>query len=256
MKALAINVLAGPVLMLLVCGVGMACGYYVGLIPACVVVVVVAIALGLRLARFAERVTAVLAVVLAALAGVAGAYGCHQLRELHTGAFARDVRLADLATLRGKDRLTLRDGLAREDLSETASETSRYGGPSDRQEITTSCRAYPIVPEGWTPAEPVPVWRFSDDDHGEPESLRARVFHPSEPDELCRKAIDRATAEDHLAVAPHPIYLEGMVSDSADAADNLWKGPFAVALLGGLWIMVALYTGARDALADRRRGPS
>lgn len=251
MKQLAIDVLSGPLLMALLCGLGIPCGYSLGLIASGIVVAVVAVGLGIVLARVTETVTAMLAVVCAMLTGTASAYGFHCLRELDTGAFVRDVPMADLARLHGIDRLTLRDGTPREDFFEIASHTSVWGVGSDRHEVTTSCEAYPIVPEGWTKNDAVPVWRFGDDDQIEGVPIRERVFRPSAPDDLCRKAIDRAIANHRLVVDDHAIYLEAEVSDSPNVFDNRYKGAFAVALLGSLWIGIALYVHARAAIANR-----
>ncbi|MEO8797279.1 MAG: hypothetical protein ABI551_05280 [Polyangiaceae bacterium] len=255
MKRLALTVLSGPLLMALLCGLGMPCGYYLGFIASVFVLVVVAVALGVLLARFTERVTAMLAVVMAILPGLASAYGFHTLHELNTGAFAVGVSLVDLPKLEGHERLTLRDGEAREELFEITSHKSVAGAGSTQKVVVTECEAYPIVAKGWTRSDPVTVWRFGDDDPAQGKPLGERVFRPSAPDELCRSAIDRVIANRHLVDGAHPVYLEAMVSDSQDPSDNRYAGPFAVAFLGALWISIALYVSAREALGEwwRRR---
>ena len=255
MKDFAVRLLVGPALIALVCGLGMPCGYFLGFIPGIVIVVVAAIVLGVLSARFAGGTTAMIAAALAIVAGLAGAYSYHTLHDLRTGAFVRDVRLADLPALDRKDRLTLREGVAREGMFEVAEETSVTGAGSDRHETHTVCVAYPIVPEGWKGSDPVSVWRFGDMDRIQGETIREHVFHPSQPDALCRKAIARVVAKHDLRVADHPVYLEAMVSDSPHVSDNRLEGPFAIAFLSGSWIVVALYLSAREALGDwwRRR---
>ncbi|MEO8878179.1 MAG: hypothetical protein ABI461_21480 [Polyangiaceae bacterium] len=254
MKELAITVFAGPLLMALLCGLGVPCGYYLGFIASCVIVAVVAIGLGVLLARVTDGLVAPLAALAAIATGVASAYGFNTVHELQSGAFARNVPLADLATLQDKDRLSLRDGVALEGLFEIASETSRSGGVGSRShQLTSFCEAYPIVPEGWTSGDAVQVWRFGEDDKIQGEPIAERVFHPGQPSDLCRKAINTVIAKHQITVVAHPIYLEARVSDSANADANRYEGAFAVALLGSLWIVVALFQGLRASCVSDRR---
>lgn len=252
-KSAALTVLSGPLLMAALCGLGMPLGYYLGPIAAGIILGVVAIGLGVLLARFTSGLTAGLAVVLGVLPGIASSLGYHNLRELDAGTFVRDVPLAELPRYSGKDRLTLRDGEAHQELSELAVEkVVLQKGPSDRLTVTVSCEAWPIAPEGWSRSEPVPVWRFGDTPHRQFAALSEAVFHPGPPSELCQKAIDRAQAKHHLTTAPGAIFLEDYVSDSRDEASNRRQGPFAVALLGFLWVVVALYQVVRQAIATLR----
>jgi hypothetical protein len=255
MKGFVIRLLCGPALMALVGALGAPIGYYIGFIPACVILPIVAIAIGVVLAktRLVDGMTAGFAAVLAVMPGIASAYGYHHVREIHTGDFVRQIALADVPTHRGTDRLTIRNGVGRVDLEESRSHTTTWGSASTRHSFTTTCTAYPIVPDGWTPADPVRVWRYTDDDHAIDRPLVEHVFHPEAPDELCRAAIDRVIARHDVRTADDPIYLEDMVSESADVTTIELSGPLALALLGGLWIVVVLYLGVRDGLSDWRR---
>lgn len=123
--------------------------------------------------------------------------------------------------------------------------------------VVTYCDAYPIVPKGWERTDPVTVWRFGESNPIRGEPLSEHVFHPSAPDDLCRRAIDSVITKHHLVDGAHPVYLEAIANDSKDPSHNRYVGPFAVAFLGILWICVALYVSAREALGDwwRRRHP-
>lgn len=248
-------IFAGPAVMAILCAAGMPAGYYLGWITSCVVIPILAIALGVVVARLTSSGVAMLAVVLGVLPGLAAAHGFHNLRELDSGDFVRGVPLAKLAAFRDRDRLTLRDGELRRDLGERVSHTSTYESPNSvaKEHLTTTCVVFPIVSADWTPGASIHAWRF-----GDPEPISGRpidemVLQPGRPDELCRRGIAKATARAHLETAPDAIYLEALVSESSSRSGNAWTGPFAVALLGGLWLIVAVVQVARDALADRRR---
>lgn len=252
MKDFAISVLSGPLAMALLCAIGMPCGYYLGFVAGAVIVGILAIAVGIALAKITSTTTAMLAAVTAALAGAIGAYGLHVASNLETGAFVRDVPLADVAKLEGTDRFTLRDAVTREDMLEVTVHKGVSGSGSTRSVLITSCDAYPIVSADWTPAAAVSVWRFGEGDSIQGKPIGERVFRVGKPDELCERAIAKVVAKHHLTVAPQPVDLEALVSDSPSASENRYKGPFSVAFLGGLWIVVALFTSAREALATRR----
>jgi hypothetical protein len=232
----------------------MPCGYYFGFVAACIVVPIVVITLGVWLAKITAGSTAMLAVILGVLPGLVSAHGYRNIRELETGEFVLNVALAELPRFVDKDRLTLVGGIARGDLDEVSAHTivSR-GAPSERTRTTIYCEAFPIVPPAWTPSMPVQVWRFGETDPYQSHPLAGRVFRPSQPDELCRQAIDRAIAKFHLVTAPGAVYLEALVSESSDVGDNQLQGPFGVALLGGLWICVALFQAVRERIAERWR---
>lgn len=252
MKSFAIRLVSGPVVMALLAGLGAACGYGVGFIAACVIVPIAAIVIGVGVAKVSDGWTAGFAVVLGILPGLGSAHAYNNIRELHTGELVRGVALADVPALRGKDRMTIRDAVARLDLQESRTRVSTWGSASTRQQITTTCSAYPLVPDGWTPADPVRVWRYTDDDHSGHAALTDEVFHPAAPGDLCRSAIDRVIERHGVRTADDAIYLEDMVSESADVRTNTLTGPFAVALVGGLWIVVVLYLGVREWFDDRR----
>lgn len=237
MKQYLVRLLVGPALMASACGIGMFCGYVLGFVAACVIVPAIILVVGVVTARWVGGTSAMLAIVLALIPGLMAAHDYRNLRWLETGEFVRGVALADLPTLRAR-RLTLADGEARGDLGEIVSHTSTWGGPSDRMHQTSRCAAFPIVDERWSKTDPVRVWRFGDPEPSSTYSLRKRVFELAQPDDLCREAIERATAQSHLTTAPDAVYLEAKVVESSDEHENRWTGLLAVAGLGGLWIVV------------------
>jgi hypothetical protein len=246
MKEFALRLLAGPLLMAVTMLLGMVLGYYVGFIPSCIVLSAVALFLGIQIGKRTSVTVGMIAVVFAALTGVASAFGYHQVRQLESGDFARDVPLADLPRFRTKDRLTLRDGDSRVDLDGYVARVSKAGGASDRTYTTYECEAYPIVPDGWTPSAPVPVWRLGESaDLGAPRE----VFHPGDPSETCRSAIDKAISDHRLTTAKDAVYLNAMDAESDDAGTNRLRGPMALALMGGMWIVVGLLQGLGDAIS-------
>ena len=255
MKDRLLVIFAGPVVMAILCAAGMPAGYFLGWIASCVVIPILAIALGVVVARLSSGGVAMLAVILGVLPGLAAAHGFRNLRELDTGEFARGVPLAKLPAVRERDRLTLRDGEMRRDLGATVTHVSTYESPSStaKEHLTTTCVVFPIVPAGWTPGAPIHAWRFGDREQISGRPIDEIVLQPGHPDELCRRGIAKATAGANLETAPDAVYLEALVSESSSRWGNTWSGPFAVALLGALWLVVAVVQAARDALDDRRR---
>ena len=260
MKDLAINVLSGPLLMVATCLLGMPCGYELGLIPGGVLIACVAITLAVLLGRFTDDATLpMLAAACAIITGIMAAHAMHLIREMETGAFVRNVAFADLPKLLGKDRLTLGDGQRREDLGEVLTITEKSSVGSDSRIYTSTCHVYPIVASGWTHDRPVTVWRYGEITESMSLPLRAEVFKPhteAPTGDVCAKTLARAIAEHHLTQAANPIYLEYTL-ESADADDNKLGVWFGTALMSSLWIGIALYIAARDAITElwnRRRG--
>jgi hypothetical protein len=125
----------------------------------------------------------------------------------------------------------------------------------ERQTFITHCEAYPIVPDHWTTADPVAVWRIGDPD-ASLDPWPQHVFHPASPDALCQRAIARAVADHHLHVAADPVYLKHEENESSGVDDNKVQGFGVLAVMSVLWILIALYVAARDAVRDwwRARG--
>src|SRR5690242_7542593 len=144
--------------------IGMPCGYALGFGVSIAIVLVVAVALGAVIGKYTDGVVGMLAAACAILTGLMTAFGYSHVRELETGDFAVGVALTDLPHLRDKDRVTLRDGHPRADLGHLSTDRQVFGATGDRQVIITHCEAYPIVPDHWTTADPVAVWRIGDPD--------------------------------------------------------------------------------------------
>jgi len=254
MREFLVTLLVGPAMMIATAVLAALCVSFMPMLPACILEVAGAIALAIALRKRVAGGVLGFAVVAAGLAGAGAAIGFNNLRELRSGEFVRGVALAELPGLLGKDRLTLRDGVSHEELGGSASELVELGPdtPSQRSHTLVSCSAYPIEPQGWTRDSPVTIWRFGDDDPSSDTPLPDRVLHPGAPNELCRKAIDRAIQRRHLVVSVDAIYLEAKVSESADDRMNLYEGPFAVAFLSAIWIIVTAYVFATNAFSARR----
>ena len=230
MTALLLTVAGGPVMMMAVlAGLGIPCGYYLGFTASCVALPIAAIALGVGYGKVADRMTGALAVIAATVTGLASAYGCNIVREVRTGELAQHVALAELSHQLDTDRLTLRDGVARRDLGHGSSREDVSGPASERWRVESACEAYPIVPAGWTASQPVTVWRFGDLPVSQFRPLADDVFRPGVPSELCRDAIARASAAFHLQTARDAVNLEQLVTTSADVETNELTGAFACA---------------------------
>lgn len=220
-----------------------------------VVIAVGAIALGGAVALLTRQTAMVAAIVLGAFVGTfASAYLLDSLRDLEVQLdhVRRQVPPSGFADAEAGTVVTLRDATLRSDLVGGSIVERRRGG-------TEQVRVAPIVPPGWTPADPVPAWagfRTSDSWIGgstEADGLAAWAVAANAGfvvahDRFYDAAIANAEERHHLrAVASAPIlWWRDPDAEHTSRVRNL-----AIALLAtqGLWLLstINLWRARREA---------
>jgi hypothetical protein len=238
-------IIAGPLIVLIAAVLGRALGDSLGFAAAGVIMGVLAIGVWIAIGWWRGGAVGFAAAVVWILPGLINAHVGNGLALLASGAHITDARIGEVESWRGHERVTFGDGELRNDLFGLAGHTTESGGGSRRHSRFDSCTATPIVPAGWTIAQPVKLWSLDDGVASEP--FARQTFHPvASPDPDCVRAIDRSIATRQLLRDPSPIFLERV--DTLSDPDALRLQGLASAIVPAvIWFLVC----ASRALARR-----
>jgi hypothetical protein len=155
-----------------------------------------------------------------------------EAEQLRNASFEDGISVRDVLHRPEVFHLRLRDGTARIDL---AGHAAAPGRNNKGQTITGYFSAYPIVPEGWTPQEPVTVWATRNPPpEGPLEGFRVR--NPG----YYADAADAAAQEHGLINHPHAVYVNLLDSVGWQIERLETKAGFLWTVPNLIWLVAAL----------------
>jgi hypothetical protein len=183
---------------------------------------------------------------LAILAIPAGLASCgapmawSRCEELRNAPRAEDISVRDATQHSTAYGFRFRDATVRRDLMSQVTVEER---DSKNRRIQRSFRVYPIVPEGWTPKEPVTVWSTVSPPLKSPmEGIR----EPHSSDHV-DAAID-ASRKRGLITHPQALYLNMSLTVEQEVARLEKEALILWAVPNLLWLAAALFTWGRQLL--------
>lgn len=179
------------------------------------------------------------AFLVVATAGLLG--GLSGLGELALWIPSGEISVAEAPSQRFATAYTFRDAATRPELSGSESQRGRRGGPG------RAYRVMPLVPPGWTPADPVPAWAACSTPDCPPKTpsprFGARVARMDV--DAFEKAARAAAATHGLRVAPGAPLLQTGASAGDVVAERALVPAGATGVFALAWLVALAHARLR-----------